>query len=108
MVSLLPAIELAAIVGLHTLFAAVATRFFRVRLDTQWGAAAYALFLIPVLLGISTLVLSGPLGLGSDLGSRELVVTLVIALPLALGYAIDVFWMPHPEEVELPETTGDR
>ncbi|MCU4740729.1 hypothetical protein OB955_07720 [Halobacteria archaeon AArc-m2/3/4] len=105
MVSLASALGLLLIVGVHTFFAAVATRFFRLRLETQWGAAIYSLFLIPVALVASTLILSGALGLGGDLGSREMVLTVVIVLPLALGYTIDVFWMPHPDEVELPETT---
>ena len=104
MVSPVSAIGLLLIVGAHTLFAAVATRFFRIRLETQWGAIIYSLFLIPIVLLASTLVLSGVLGLGGNLGSRELVFTVVIGLPLALGYTIDVFWMPHPDEVDIPDT----
>lgn len=91
-------------VGLHTLFAAVATRFFRLRLETSWGALVYIAFAIPVVLFASMLFLSGALGLGPDLGSREAVFVVVIALPVILGYTIDVFWMPHPDDVELPDT----
>jgi len=29
----------------------------------------------------------------------------VIAIPLALGITIDLLWMPHPDDVELPDTT---
>ncbi|GAB3020885.1 hypothetical protein [Natronobiforma cellulositropha] len=108
MVSAVSAVVLLVMIGVHTLFAAVATRFFRIRLETQWGAAIYTLVLIPLVLLASTLVWSGALGIGTDLGSREMVVMLVIALPLALGYTIDVFWMPHPDEVELPEPADDR
>lgn len=108
MVSLASAVGLLLIVGVHTLFAAVATRFFRLRLETQWGAVIYSLLLIPVALVGSTIFLSGVLGLGGNLGSREMVLTVVIVLPLALGYTIDVFWMPHPDEIELPETTENR
>ncbi|WP_252700881.1 hypothetical protein [Natronosalvus vescus] len=104
MVSPVDAIGLLVIVGLHTLFAAIATRFFRIRLETQWGSLIYIAFLIPVALFASMLVLSGTLGLGPDLGSAEMVFVVVIALPVLLGYTIDVFWMPHPEDVELPDT----
>lgn len=106
MVSLVSAVGMLVIVCAHTFFAAVATRFFRIRLETQWGAALYSLFLIPVALLASTLLWSGALGLGVDLGSRGAVFMIVIALPLALGYTIDVFWMPHPDDVELPDTMG--
>ena len=105
MVSIVSAVGLLVMVALHTVFAAIATRFFRIRLETQWGAVIYSLFLIPVVLVASTLVWSGALGLGVNLGSREVVFMVVIALPLALGYTIDVFWMPHPDDVELPDTT---
>lgn len=105
MVSLLSALGLLFIVGLHTFIAAVATRFFRLRLETDWGAAFYTLTLIPIVLLASTLALSGGLGLGPNLGSQATVLTVVIALPFALGYSIDVFWMPHPDDVELPDTT---
>ncbi len=104
MVSIVSAIGLLIIVGLHTAFAAVATRFFRVRLETAWGAAIYSLFFIPVALTLSMFVLSGPLGLGGDLGSPQMVFVVIIAVPLVLGYTIDVFWMPHPDDVELPDT----
>ena len=103
MVSLVAAVGLLFMVCLHTVFAAVATRFFRIRLDTRWGAHVYILFVIPVVLVLSTMILSGPLGLGANVGSRESVFLLVVAIPLALGYVIDVFWMPHPDDVEIVE-----
>ena len=96
--------SLLAIIGLHTAFAAVATRFFRLRLDTWWGSLIYVAFVIPVVLFFSMLFFSGALGLGPDLGSQEMVFVVVIALPVLLGYTIDVFWMPHPDDVELPDT----
>ncbi|WP_255170441.1 hypothetical protein [Natrononativus amylolyticus] len=105
MVSLVSVIGLLVILLINTLFAAVATRFLRIRLETHWGTLLYVLVLIPMVLFVFTLVLSGPLGLGADLGSTEMVFTVVIGIPLALGYTIDVFWMPHPDDVELPETT---
>ena len=104
MVSVSAAIGFVVIVGLHTLMATVATRYFRVQLKTQWGSAAFALLLTPLLLVVSTLVLSGVLGIGGNLGDRNTAVFVVILLPLVLGYSIDMFWLPAPEEIDLPDT----
>ncbi|WP_135821196.1 hypothetical protein [Halostella litorea] len=104
MVSVSAAVGFVVLVGVHTLIAAVATRYFRVQLKTQWGSAAFALLLTPLLLVVSTLVLSGVLGIGGNLGDRNTAVFVVILLPLVLGYAIDMFWLPAPEEIELPDT----
>jgi len=108
MVSPLEGVGLVVVVVVHTLLAAVTTRYVRLRLNTQWGRALYAGLLVPVLLVLSTLVLTGALGLGGSLGRRTALLV-VLVLPLTLGYAIDLFWMPAPDEVELPETadTGD-
>ncbi|MGZ0746602.1 MULTISPECIES: hypothetical protein [unclassified Haloparvum] len=103
MVSVLGILGLLFVVALHTLIAAVMTRFFRLRLETTWGTAGYVAFLIPVALFISTLVLTGPLGLGVDLGSSAVVLALLVLLPLSLGATIDVLYVEHPEEYELPE-----
>ena len=103
MVSLAAVVGLMAMISVHTLVAAVATRFFRIRLKSTWGPAVYTLFLVPLGLVASTLLLSGPLGIGADLGSPGMALMLLVVAPLALGYTIDVFWMPHPDEVELPE-----
>lgn len=105
MVSVLAAIGLGVIVGGHTLIAAILTRLFRVRLKTRWGAAFYTLLIVPAILLISTLVVSGVLGLGPDLGSPTAAVFVMVGVPLALGVTIDYFWMPAPEDVELPEAT---
>jgi len=88
---------------------ALLTRFFRVRLDTRWGPVVYVLLIVPVVLVLSVLVLSGVLGLGPNLGSAALVVGLTIVLPMALGVAFDYFWMPAPDDVDLPAEyrTGD-
>mgnify|MGYP006296797309 CR=1 FL=1 len=91
------------VVALHTLITAVVTRFFRLRLDTDWGSAVYTVVFIPMLLVASTLVLSGALGIGGDLGGRTVAIVLVIVAPLTLGVAIDLLWMPDPETVELPD-----
>jgi len=84
------------------------TRFFRVRLETGWGSVVYALFLIPITMVVVLFVLSGVFGLGLDLGSRATVIAVTIAVPLAVGMTFDYFWMPAPDEVELPEQSGSR
>ena len=104
MVSVLGLVGLAIIVVVHTAIAAVLTRLLRVRLSSRWGPVVYAVLLIPVVLVVSTLVLSGVLGLGSNLGSPGTAMFLLVAVPLALGVTIDYVWMPAPDEVELPDT----
>ena len=104
MVSVLGLLGLAVIVAVHTAIAAVLTRLLRVRLSSQWGPIVYAVLLIPVVLVVSTLVLSGVLGLGSNLGDARTALFLLVAVPLALGVTIDYVWMPAPDEVELPDT----
>jgi hypothetical protein len=86
----------------NTAVAALLTRFFRVRLETRVGAAVYTGLLIPVVLLVLTLVFGGVLQLGPDLGSAGAVLALTVLLPLALGVAFDYFWMPAPDEVDLP------
>jgi len=101
--SLLTGLGVALIVAIHTVVAVVLTRFFRLQLDTDWGAAIYVLVLIPLALLVSAAVLSGLLGLGGNVGGRDVVLQLIIVLPLSLGITIDVFWMPAPEEIELSD-----
>ncbi len=103
MVDAVGIVGLLVIVLVNSALAALMTRFFRVRLDTSWGSLLYALFLIPLTMVLVLFVLSGVFDLGADLGSRAAVITLTIAVPLALGLTFDYFWMPAPEEVELPE-----
>jgi hypothetical protein len=103
MVTALDAFGLGVIILVNATAVALLTRFFRVRLQTRWGSAAYASVGSPVVLVGLTLFLSGVLGLGPDLGSTGAVVALVIVLPLATGLTFDYVWMPAPEEVELPE-----
>ena len=106
--SLLTGIGVAVIVAIHTVVAVVLTRFFRLQLDSNWGAAVYTLLLVPLALIVSATVLSGVLGLGGNVGGRDVVLLLVIALPLSLGITIDYFWMPAPEEIELPAETAEQ
>jgi len=88
----------------HTLIAAVCTRFFRLRLETQIGWVVYSLFIPPVILLASTLVVSGVLGIGPNLGSPVVVFGVMIGLPVAVGITLDLLYVAQPDEVELPET----
>ena len=103
MVSAADAIGLVVILLVNSAVAALLTRFFRVRLDTAWGSAVYVAFIGPVVLLGLTLILSGVLSLGGDVGSPAAVLLLTVALPLSLGVSFDYFWMPAPDEIELPE-----
>jgi hypothetical protein len=103
MVDVADAIGLVVLLGINSAVAAVLTRFFRVRLNTDWGSAIYVVFFGPIVLFVLTLILGGVLGLGPDLGTPAAVIMLSIVLPLSLGVAFDFFWMPAPEEVEVPE-----
>lgn len=104
MVSLLGVLGVLVIVGVNTAIAALLTRFFRVRLDTQWGPVVFTLFFTPLALLAVTLLLGSFLGF--NLGSSGAVVGITLAVPLALGVAFDYFWMPAPEEVELPSRSA--
>ncbi|WP_336002455.1 hypothetical protein [Halorientalis halophila] len=101
MVSVVEVAGLLVIVALNTAIAALATRFFRVRLNTQWGSAVYAAVLTPIPLVGTTLLLGSVLG--PNLGSANAVLGLTVAVPLAVGIAFDYFWMPSPEEVDVPD-----
>ena len=103
MVSALGLVGLAIIILVNTAITALMTRFFRVRLETSWGSVIYTALLVPVVLVVSLLVLSGVLRLGNDVGSRGMVIGLTILLPLLLGVTFDFFWMPAPDEVDLPD-----
>ncbi|WP_256685827.1 hypothetical protein [Halococcus qingdaonensis] len=103
MVSVADIVGLLVVVGVNTAVAALTTRFLRVQLTTRWGVVVYVLALVPAVQLLVTLGLTGPLGLGPDLGSSLTVVSVAVALPFALGVAFDYFWMPSPTEVELPE-----
>lgn len=107
MVSALGLVGLLVVVGVNTAIAAVATRFLRIRMNTRWGQVVYVGLVVPALVFVSTLVLSGVLGLGSTLGDRTTAIMVAFVLPLVLGFSVDLFWMPHPDDVELPDTTDE-
>jgi hypothetical protein len=91
-----------AVLAVHTLLAAVATRYLRIRLNTRWGRALYVALFVPLLLVTSTLVL-GQLPLVS-LGDPATTVAVMIGAPFALGATIDLLYVPAPEETDLPDT----
>lgn len=95
-------VGLLVILVVNTAAAALLTRVFRDRLHTRWGSLLYAVTVTPVVLLVLVLVLGG-IGLGPNLRNSATVVGVTILLPLAVGIAFDYFWMPAPEEVELPE-----
>ena len=106
MVTALNLVLFAGVLVFHTLVAAVMTRFFRVRLQTDWGTVVYATMLIPVALVVLTLVFTGVLGIGPDLGSNYAVLAVMVGVPAALGATIDVLYMRPPEQYDLPKTRG--
>ncbi|WP_254840666.1 hypothetical protein [Natronomonas marina] len=102
MVSVFEAVGLVVLLGLNTFLAAVLTRMFRVRMETRWGGVLYTLLLTPVVLVVATLLLGQILG--PNLGDAATVLGVTVLVPLTLGIAFDYFWMPSPDEVEVPDT----
>ena len=107
MVSAIGLLGLLVIVLLNSAMTALMTRFFRVRLKTRWGSLVYAVLLCPIAMFVVLLLLSGPLPLGDGLElSTSATLLTTIAIPLAVGITFDYFWMPSPDEVELPTSTN--
>ena len=99
MVTLGTVVGLSVLVAVNTALAAVCTRFFRLRLHTRWGTALFVTAFVPVVLTVSLLIVGQlPVFRGID---RDTVLLVGILLPLSLGIVIDLFWMPHPDEVDL-------
>jgi hypothetical protein len=96
-------IGLAVIVLVNTVIAALLTRFFRVRMTTDWAGPVYAALFGSLALFVTTLVFGGFLALGPNLGGHATVVGVTIVSPLVVGMAVDYFWMPAPGDVDLPE-----
>jgi len=94
------------VLAIHALVAAVMTRFFRIRLSTDWGTVVYTLLFVPVVLFVLTQLFTGVLGIGPNLGSPATVLAVMVGLPLAVGVTVDVLYMRPPEEYDLPEPQG--
>lgn len=85
------------LVSIQTVIATVMVRFFRVRLRTRWAPVVFSLFLVPLVLVASLLVVGQlPIFVAMD---RNTVMLLAILLPLMLGFVIDRFWLRSPEEI---------
>ncbi|QLD86877.1 hypothetical protein HWV23_14465 [Natronomonas halophila] len=102
MVSVFDAVGLLVLLGINTALAAVLTRVFRTRLNTRWGGALYTVLITPVVLLIVTIFIGQ--ALGPNLGDTSTVFGLTVLVPMTVGIAFDYFWMPAPDEVEVPET----
>lgn len=95
------------IIVVNTVIAAVTMRFFRLRLTTRWGTVVYTAVLVPILYVATTILLSGFIGFGgSGVEDRGTALILVWVVPFTLALSLEFFWMPAPEEVELPDQTG--
>ncbi|WP_128476556.1 hypothetical protein [Halorussus pelagicus] len=106
MVSAATVIGFLLIMVVNTVIAAVSIRFFRLRLTTQWGAVVYTAVFIPLVYVVTTIVLSGVVGFGgSGVQDRGTALVLVWVIPLTLAVSLELFWMPAPDEVEMPERT---
>lgn len=97
-------VGLGLVVAVHTVIASVLVRFFRLRLATRGGMVLFSLFFVPLALTISLLFV-GQLPIFGGI-ERNTAALITILLPLLLGFAIDLFWMPDPEEVELARREG--
>jgi len=102
MVSVIDAVGLVVLLAANTALAAVLTRLFRVRLSTRWGGLLYTLLVTPLVLVVLTLLVGQ--AIGPDLGDGATVLGVTVFVPTTLGIAVDYFWMPSPEEVEVPDT----
>ncbi|WP_232702883.1 hypothetical protein [Halobacterium wangiae] len=104
MVSAVTAAGVGVIVLVHTAIAAFCARFFRITLKTRWGSILYTALLVPLIYAVTTLVL-GAIGLGAGaFDSAGQLIVFTWAFPFFLGWSIDLFWLPPPEQLEeLPE-----
>jgi hypothetical protein len=103
MATVLDIVLMGAVLVGNTFLAAVMTRFFRIQLDTRWGAVVYTVLIVPVVLAVTTIG-AFSLGVGVDLGSAAAALALMVGLPMGLGVTIDVLYVPAPDEYELPDT----
>jgi len=56
---------------------------------------------------VTTILLSGFIGFGgSGVEDRGTALIMVWVIPFTLAVSLELFWMPAPDEVELPEQTG--
>lgn len=89
------------ILAVNTVAAALLTRFVRGRMHTRWGSMLYTLTLTPIVLIVLVVLLQAVLPV--PVVGRGTLLGVTVLLPLSVGIAFDYFWMPPPEEVDLPE-----
>ena len=106
MASALSLVLFVALLGVHTLLAAVLTRYFRITLASTAGKAFFTVVAIPVVLLATTLVFTGVFGIGPELGSPALVFAVLVLGPQAIGVLVDYLYVPPPEAYDLPESTA--
>lgn len=99
MVSLGGMVGLVVLVGLNAVLAGIATRFARLWAASRVGTVLAIAVLVPLVLTLSTMLLSGVMYLGIDLGDTTVAVVLAIAIPMALGVTIDYVWVASPAAV---------
>ncbi|WP_277555156.1 hypothetical protein [Halobaculum limi] len=104
MVSALALVLTLVALAVNTLVVAVLSRFFRIRLKTQWGWVTYTLLVSPVVLLILGLIQGSVIPPLFE-GAAGLFLAVFVGVPLALGFTIDLLYVPPPEEYDLPEAT---
>lgn len=109
MVSVSTVVGFLFIVTFHAVIAAVATRFFRLRLHTRVGSFLYTILLVPIIYLVTTLVLSGFLGIGGHgIPDVQTAVLLTWVLPFTVGYSFELLWMPPPEDASVERPSARR
>lgn len=90
-------------IAVHTVIAVVGVRFLRVRLGTSWAPYIYAAIFIPLLYVPTTILLGGVMGAGGATIEPGTLFVVAFFLPLALGVSIDLFLLPDPAAIDVPE-----
>ena len=90
--------------AVNTLVVAVLSRFFRIRLKTQWGWVTYTMLVSPVVLLVLGLIQGVVIQSPLFEGAAGLFLAVFVGVPLALGFTVDLLYVPPPEEYDLPET----
>jgi len=102
MVSLAVALGTTVLVLVNAAVAAVLSRYFRLALETRWGAYLFTVCFVPVTYVATTIVLGGVLGLadGAFAGAKGWFFTVCWAFPFFLGLSLHLFWLPPVSAVE--------
>jgi len=102
MVSALALVLTVVALAVNTLVVAVLSRFFRIRLKTQWGWVTYTMLVSPVVLLVLGLIQGAVIQSPLFEGAAGLFLAVFVGVPLALGFTIDLLYVPPPEEYDLP------